>query len=150
MIVSEVAKLFREEACSEYLLLRAETPDDSLHLLGERLMAENAEMKILEVNVKEDGFEERLRKLVSRGKRVLLVHYNQYTRLVQEIRAEYPESVVTLSYDHPLHREVYHGYSVDFPWKKVAESAVSLLQEVMTDPACDRRIVCAPEILHWE
>ena len=150
MIVAEVAKLCRKETCSECLLLRAETPDDVLHLLGERLLAENAEMKILEVNVKEDGFEERLRKLVNREKRVLLIHYNQYTRLVQEIRAEYPESVVTLSYDHPLHREVYHGYSVDFPWKKVAESAVSLLQEVMTDPACDRRIVCAPEILHWE
>lgn len=149
-IPQEIRNLCLREQCTECLLLRAETPDDAIHLLGEKLRAEKTNMNILEVNVKEEGFKERLRKLINRKKRVLLLHYNQYTRAVQEIRAEFPESVETLSYDHPLQREVYHGYSVDFPWTKVAESAVSLLREVMTDRSCTRRIVCAPEILHWE
>ena len=149
-VPEKIRNLCLREQCTGCLLLCAETPDDTLHLYGEKLRSLDGRLSVHEVNLKIPDFEEQIRRFLSRGTRVLLLHYNQYTGLIRKIRAEYPESVVTLSCDHPLRNETYHGYSVDFPWESVAESAVSLLREVMTDRSCTRRIVCAPEILHWE
>ncbi len=148
-IPEEIRKLCLREQCEECLFLHAETSDDTLHQFGEILRLRNERPLVHEINLKEPEFEKSLRTLLNRKKRILLVHYNQYTRLIQRIRAEYPDTVVTLSYDHPLQKEVYIGYSVDFPWADVAQSAALLLQEAMNDRSHPRQIVCMPEIQHW-
>ncbi len=147
---TEIADLCIRERCTECLLLRAETSDDALHLLGEMLRKQQKMVPIRELNVKDLEFHDKLWSFLNRGKRILLIHYNQYSKLAQEARSKFTGSIVTLSYDHPLRHEQYHGYSIDFPWERIAELAARLLNEVMVDRSCSRQLSCEAEILYWQ